>query len=111
MRTRPGATWHGLSGPRKAVAQRGGVERGKIPINEGEPMHPTFERLLEPIRDKSLSIGERSFYAIREIKLTEQANEESRIRGDAHGLKFGENYLDALKKLIAEEGLAIDVRK
>jgi hypothetical protein len=56
-------------------------------------MHPTFEKHLETIRDKSLSPGERSHYAFREIKLTEQANEEAKSRGDKLGLEFGEEYL------------------
>jgi hypothetical protein len=74
-------------------------------------MHPTFEKHLETIRDKSLSPGERSHYAFREIKLTEQANEEAKSRGDILGLKFGEDYLLALSKVIAEQGLTMAARK
>lgn len=68
-------------------------------------MHPTFEKLLEPIRDKSLSLGQRRFYAIREIELTKQANSLLKSHGDTQGLKFGEEYLNALRELLAKEGL------
>jgi hypothetical protein len=74
-------------------------------------VHPTFEKHLETIRDKSLSPGERSHYAFREIALTEQANDQAKIRGDVPGLKFGEEYLLALRKVIAEEGLTMAARK
>jgi hypothetical protein len=74
-------------------------------------MHPTFEKFLEPIRDKGLSRGERSFYAYREIMLTNQANAELKGKGDAQGVKFGEEYLRVLNDLIAKEGLTPDARK
>jgi hypothetical protein len=68
-------------------------------------VHPTFEKFLEPIRDKDLPIGQRRFYAIREITLTEQANQQLKQAGDIEGLKFGEEYLKVLRELLAKEGL------
>jgi len=38
-------------------------------------MHQQFGNFLKPIRNKSLSIGEPSFYASRELSLTNQGNE------------------------------------
>jgi hypothetical protein len=73
-------------------------------------MHATFEKFLEPIRDKSLPIGVRSFYASREILLTEQANEMLNNHGDIEGARFGEEYLRVLKQLITSEGPKADVR-
>ena len=68
-------------------------------------MHPTFEKFLEPIRDKSLSLGQRRFYAIREIEITKRANSILESHGDAQGRKAGEEYLNALRELLAQEGL------
>jgi hypothetical protein len=76
-------------------------------VNE---MHPTFEKFLEPIRDKSLPIGERSFYASREMLLTNQANEVLKSQGDIEGVKFGEEYLRILRELIANGGLKVHTR-
>lgn len=73
-------------------------------------MHPTFEKFLEPIRDKSLPIGERSFYASREMLLTNQANEVLKSQGDIEGVKFGEEYLRILRELIANGGLKVHTR-
>ena len=70
-------------------------------------MHPTFEKFLEPIRDKKLSAAERHFYVAREIELTKQANAALEKAGDALGVKFGEMYLAVLKELAAKEGLTI----
>ena len=70
-------------------------------------MHPTFEKFLEPIRNKSLSLGQRHFYAIREITHTNQTNAELKKIGDAEGQKFGEEYLRALRGLLASEGLNV----
>lgn len=70
-------------------------------------MHPTFEKFLELIRDKNLPIGERSFYAAREIMLTNQTNEALPSTGDIEGIKFGEEYLHVLKEQIAKEGLHV----
>jgi hypothetical protein len=73
-------------------------------------MYATFEKFLEPIRDKSLPIGERSFYASREMLLTNQANEVLKSHGDIEGVKFGEEYLRILRELIASEGLKVQTR-
>jgi len=45
-------------------------------IEQREQMYATFDKFLEPIRNKSLSLGQRHFYAIREITLTNQTNAE-----------------------------------
>ena len=74
-------------------------------------MHPTFERFLDPIRDTGLSRGERSFYAYREIMLTNQATAELKSKGDVQGVKFGEEYLRVLNDLIAKEGLTANAHK
>ncbi|MGA3294775.1 MAG: hypothetical protein ABSE45_12435 [Candidatus Acidiferrales bacterium] len=68
-------------------------------------MHPTFEKFLEPILDKSLSPAQRRFYAAREIQFTRQANSMLKSSGDTQGLKVGEEYLNALKELLEKEGL------
>ena len=70
-------------------------------------MHATFDKLLEPIRNKSLSRGQRHFYAIREITLTNQTNAELKKIGDTEGQKFGEEYLRVLKELLVSEGLNV----
>jgi hypothetical protein len=74
-------------------------------------MHPTFEKFLEPIRDKNLPKGARLFYASREIMLTEKANEALKSAGDTEGVKFGEEYLRVLEELIANEDLNAAARR
>jgi len=71
-------------------------------------MHPTFEKFLEPIRDKTLSIGQRSFLATREISWTRQANDIAKETGDTASLKFGEEYLRVLQEVIEREGLRVN---
>jgi hypothetical protein len=70
-------------------------------------LHPTFEKFLEPIRDRTLSIAQRRFYLSREIALTKQANSYLKEAGDNIGVKFGEEYLAVLKELAVNEGLTI----
>jgi hypothetical protein len=70
-------------------------------------LHPTFEKFLEPIRDKSLSVAQRRFYLSREIALTKQANSYLEKAGDTIGVKFGGEFLTALKELAVKEGLTI----
>ena len=74
-------------------------------------LHPTFEKFLEPLRDKSTPIGARLQYAFREITLTQQANEALRDRGDVQGVKAGEEYLKAIKDLFSAEGINLDTLK
>jgi hypothetical protein len=73
----------------------------------GTELHPTFEKFLEPIRDKNLSVAQRRFYLAREIEITKQTNAVLEKAGDTIGRKFGEEYLTALKELAAKEGLPI----
>ena len=69
-------------------------------------MHPMFEKLLEPIQDKSIPLGDRLFYASREMVITKQANEELTMRGDTVGVKVGQEYLRALERVIERIGAA-----
>jgi hypothetical protein len=69
-------------------------------------MDSFVEKLTEPIRDKQLPIGYRLNYAAREMAMTKGANEELRKRGDSQGVRWGEEYLRTLERLIDELGAA-----